>query len=116
MQLHAALRHRQQAVQRHALDSRHRSHNLSTVFPIEQEHRIDQVIGREDRLAHQSAGEIIAPHVPHAHRGELPVDIHDADFLGGFGLRNFRRRRQSYLQTMQVVSRFSSLSGCLNLN
>jgi hypothetical protein len=79
-QFHAALGNRQEAVDRHALDPRHRIHFLGAVFTVLNEHREDEVACIEHRLAHQPAREFVATHATHADRGEGAVNLHGADF------------------------------------
>jgi len=58
----------QQFVDRHALDAGHRGHGLGARFAIEHEDRVDQIVGGQDVLAHQTAREIVTAHAPHADR------------------------------------------------
>jgi hypothetical protein len=60
----------------HALHARHGSHFLSTVFTVEDEDRIDEIVRRQHVLAHQAARKIVAPHASHAHRRERAVNLH----------------------------------------
>jgi len=78
------LGHGQEPVDAHALHARHRIHILRAGFAVEHEHRVDEVVGGEHRLAHEPAREIVSPHAPHPHCRELAVELHLTDFFRGF--------------------------------
>jgi hypothetical protein len=61
----ASFRHRQQAVERHALDTGHRGYGFGAADAFEDENGIDQVGGGERVLSHQAPGKLVAPHPAH---------------------------------------------------
>src|SRR6185436_12375580 len=63
-------------------------------------------------LAHQAPRKVVAPHAAHAQSGEAAVNVHL--FSGSFRDGNFCRPRGILPSDELIVSRFSSLSGCLN--
>ena len=67
-QLAGQLADAQQLVDRHALDAGHRGHRRAA-GQLVHEHGVDQVIGGQDRLAHETARELVAAHPPRAHVG-----------------------------------------------
>jgi hypothetical protein len=74
-QFEAAFGGRQQAVDRHALDTRHGGHVFGGVVALEHEYRPDQVAGGQEGLAHQAAGELVGAHAPHADCGKAHVVV-----------------------------------------
>jgi len=54
LQFQTLFRDRQQLVDGESLDTGHRGHFLGTGFAVNDEHRIDQVIGAERVLAHEA--------------------------------------------------------------
>jgi hypothetical protein len=54
---------------------------LSPPFPVDQENRIDKIVGSEPVLAHQPAREVAAPHAAHAHGGKAAIHLHDVSFF-----------------------------------
>ena len=56
----------QQTVDRHALDTWHRSHRFGALLAIEYEHGIDQIIRAQYVFAHQATGKFITTHAAQA--------------------------------------------------
>ncbi len=67
---------RQQLVDRHAFDTRHRDDGVAPSFAFHDEHRVDEVADGDLVLPHQAAGEVVAAHAPHANGGKLAEDVH----------------------------------------
>ena len=61
-ELHQGGAFTQQFVDRHPLDARHRCNGLPLILAFDHEKRINQGVDAELRLAHQTAGELVAPH------------------------------------------------------
>jgi hypothetical protein len=79
--LYAFLGHAIEPVQAHAPNAGHGSHVFDPVFPVQHEHRQDQVGGSQGVLAHQAARELIAAHAPHALMGKTRQIEHDDGLL-----------------------------------
>ena len=61
-QFHALLGDFHQQIDGRALDAGHRRHGLPHIRAFDDEHRINEVVGREEVFAHQTAREVIAAH------------------------------------------------------
>ena len=75
-QIDGALGGLQQDIERLPLDARHRRNLLAAPIAFENENRVNKVVDREHRLAHQATGKIIAPHPAHAGFGITPGNSH----------------------------------------
>ena len=82
------------------------------LLPSMHEYRIDQILRREHVLTHEAPREVVAPHAAHAQRGEAAVNVHLISAVFGGG--NFCTGPGILPSDELIVSRFSSLSGCLN--
>ena len=60
----------QQQIDAQALHAGHGGHRLALALAFQHEHRLNEIVDREARLAHQAAGKIVAAHAPLADPGE----------------------------------------------
>ena len=65
-QVHAALRVFHQLIDAEPLDPWHRLDRLAPPLAVDDEHRIDEIVDGQRRLAHQATGEVVAAVAPHA--------------------------------------------------
>src|SRR5690606_6366811 len=74
---------RERLVHRQLEDSRHRRHFPPDAFPLADEQRIDQAVGRQPRLAHERADRLGAPQPPRAARQVESGERLDGHWLVG---------------------------------
>ncbi len=66
LETHQGLALAQSLIDRQPLDARHGGHRLALAAALDHEHRVNQRVGAQVGFTHQTAGELIAPHAPHA--------------------------------------------------
>ena len=73
MALKTAVEALQQQIDRLARNAGQRRHRRRSAVAVH-EHRIDEIVGREPRLARNPSREIVAPHPAHASRRKAPAE------------------------------------------
>ena len=66
----------QQVIEALPFDAGHRRDRFNAILAVEDEHRVDQIVGGQDMFSHQAAGEVIAAHPAHPRAGEAGSRIH----------------------------------------
>ena len=103
-----------QPVDGHALHAGHGGHGLSAVFPLDDEDRPDQVIGRQHGFAHEAARPFLAPGAsgPSRRIGRVRMRCHDKSPKK----YHSRGRKAPKARRCQLTKRSRPLRECARLN